>query len=84
MTHTCWRQIGLAIGEMWALFPSTREEIAGHIIAPVLVGDEAYPLLQWLVAPYLQPVTPKELRFSKQLLALWGTVEQASRQLRGW
>ncbi|XP_068926686.1 uncharacterized protein [Petaurus breviceps papuanus] len=70
-------------GNLGNLFPPIHKEIGGQTIGPVLVGDEAYPLREWLMVPCHHPATPEELCFNERLSSAQETIDQAFRQLRG-
>lgn len=57
-------------GDTSTLSPASKKT---HNRGPVLIGEGAYPLHQWLTAPVHQPITAEELQFNQRL----STVEAA-------
>ena len=74
------------LGEQNKLFPEGyRVNVRGKHIAPVILGDPAYPLLPWLLRPYPENknTVRKQRRFNHRLSRARVTVENAFGRWRG-
>ena len=56
----------------------------GTQIPPYIVGDSAYPLMQWLVRPYRDTgrLTPQQIMFNRELSDMRSVVERAFGMLK--
>ena len=60
------------------LSPDTREHIGGHEVPIIILGDPAYPLLPWLLKPYLENINTPQSQgvFNYRLSRVRMTVEK--------
>ena len=67
------------------LFPDSRERIGGQDVPIIILGDPAYPLLPWLLKPYLENInTPQSQRvFNYRLSRARMTVENTFGRWKG-
>ena len=56
----------------------------GTEVPPLIVGDSAYPLLKWLIKPYVDRgrLSPEERKFNIKLSAMRSVVERAFGMLK--
>ncbi|KAJ7324603.1 hypothetical protein JRQ81_017623, partial [Phrynocephalus forsythii] len=55
---------------------------AGVTIPPIILGDGAYPLRNWLMKPYSFPKTDREQKFNKMLNKCRNVIERAFGRLK--
>ncbi|KFM74160.1 putative nuclease HARBI1, partial [Stegodyphus mimosarum] len=72
-------------GEMNKLFSPTNIQLRNHNgnVKPFLVGDQAYPLLNWLMKPHGGHLNAERALFNKKLSTSRINVEHAFGQLKG-
>ena len=59
--------------------------VNGGLLRPMLVGDSAYPLKNWLIKPFPNRghLSPQKRRFNKKLSAMRSVIEMAFSLLKG-
>ena len=72
-------------GESGKLFPEWRRVIAGKEVPVLVLGDPAYPLLPWLMKPYIDNsnLSEDQRKFNKRLSRARVVVEDAYGRLKG-
>ena len=72
-------------GEGKALFPVKPKKMNGVFVPLVILGDPAYPLLQWVMKPYTDngKLTPQESTFNYRLSRARVVTENAFGRLKG-
>ena len=67
------------------LFPNWSRQISGVRVPPLILGDPAYPLLPWLMKPYLESTnsTDKERNFNYRQSRARMVVKNAFGRLKG-
>ena len=72
-------------GEQRSLFPNWKKAIAGIEVSIVILGDPAYPLLPWLMKPYIDNghLSDEPKCFNYQLSRARVVVENAYGRLKG-
>ena len=74
------------LGQNGTLFPPDKTEVINGVRFPVvIIGNAAYPLLEWLMKPYADngQLTPSERALSNNLSSTQMAVEIAFGQLKG-
>ncbi|KAF7642334.1 hypothetical protein LDENG_00259930 [Lucifuga dentata] len=72
-------------GQNGTLLPGWKETIQGVDVPLVILGDATYPLLPWLMKPYLEGrgITQEQTTFNHRLSQARMTVERAFGHLKG-
>ena len=67
------------------MFPDWRSNLGGLDVPLVILGDPAYPLMSWLIKPYLENsgTTPQERYFNYRLSRARMVVENSFGRLKG-
>ena len=70
---------------MKTLFPPKVREINGTSVPLVILGDPAYPLLQWVMKPYTDNgrLSRQQSTFNYKLSRARAVTENAFRRLKG-
>ena len=74
------------LGQNGTLFPPDKTEVINGVTIPVvIIGDAAYPLLEWLMKPYADNgrLTPSQRAFNNNLSSTRMAVEIAFGRLKG-
>ena len=74
------------LGQNGTLFPPDKTEVINGVRIPVvIIGDAAYPSLEWLMKPYADNgwLTPSQRAFNNNLSSTRMTVEIAFGRLKG-
>mgnify|MGYP002260034437 CR=1 FL=1 len=74
------------LGQNGTLFPPNKTEVINGVTLPVvIIGDAAYPLLEWLMKPYADNgrLTPSQRAFNNNLSSTQMAVEIAFVRLKG-
>ena len=75
-----------SLGQNGTLFPPDKTEVINGVTLPVvIIGDAAYPLLEWLMKPYADndQLTPIQRAFNNNLSSTRMAVEIAFGRLKG-
>ena len=75
----------MSTGWRWILFSTKKRDIDGVETAPVIIGDAAYPLLNWLLKAFHETTnsTAEEKHFNYRLSRARMVVENAFCRLNG-